>query len=393
MPCWMWRIWSVKPVDARGRSTRDPESRFWFAFLDLGFAVLIAESVMTEVYVATTPDGPHRTALAVIAAASGLAGAANIAAVRWISRQSWRHPYSVIWTLIAGATVAVSIWLDGGLSSPLLLLLLLPVMYAGLAFSPRAVVICTIASLAELGLLAMTDLGSDERPGALLVAMSAAIGIGLIASMTTWHRWRLQRRTAELTQALEIMAATDGLTGCLNHRAFAERVDLEIERALRYGQPLSLVIADVDHLKRVNDEQGHAAGDATLRTVAGSLQSQSRQSDSVARIGGDEFALLLPATGLDAAAQLTHRLFATFIDHGPVTFSAGVAALDRSRPTREELFRDADTALYHAKRTGRAGVAVLPRAGSPVRLADYRVNALAHTAPTSPSAPVRSEAS
>jgi diguanylate cyclase (GGDEF)-like protein len=350
---------------------RDPEARFWLAFLGLGSAVLIAESAMTEIYVATTPDGPHRGALAVIAATLAASGAINIAFVPWVSRRRWRHSFALVWTLTAGAAVTAAIGLDGGMSSPLLLLLLLPIMYGGLAFSPRAIAACAFAAVVELVVLVVTDAASDERPGTALVALSAAVGIGLIVWATSRHRWRLQKRTTELTRELELMAATDGLTGCLNRRAFVERMEQEVERALRYDEPLTVVIADVDRLKQVNDALGHGAGDAALRAAGERLRAGCRQSDAVARIGGDEFAVLLPTTSLDAATPLVTRLLAPYaVGESVVSFSAGVAALDRDRPTPETLLRDADLALYHAKRTGRAGVAVLPASGSPVRLDD-----------------------
>ena len=350
-------------------SGHDPEARFWFAFLSLGFAVFVAESAMTELYLANNSASPHRGALATIAGVVGLAAAVNLVAVSWVSRQPWRRPFALGWTLVAGAMAALSIGLDGGMSSPMLLLLLMPVMYAGLAFSPAYVGTCVLASIAELIVIALADTGSDAQPGTLLIAMSAVVGVGLIVWTTSVHRGRLQRRTAELTHQLEVIASTDALTGCLNRRAFAERVDEEIARAVRYDHPLTLVFADFDHLKRVNDAHGHAAGDAALQTAGAVLRSRSRQPDVVARIGGDEFAVLLPATALGAAARLTHRLLAPIATgHGPMTFSAGVASLDHAQPTAESLFRDADLALYHAKRTGRAGVAVLPGSGSPVRL-------------------------
>lgn len=352
-------------------TTRDPEARFWLAFLGLGSGVLIAESVMVLVYAATTADGPHHAALAAIAAVVGAAAVVNVAFVPWVSRHSWRREYALVWTLVAGAAITVSIAIDGGLSSPLVLLLLLPVTYGGLAFNPRAIAACAFATIVELVVLAITDDGAHERPGTVLVALSGATGIGLVVWVTSRHRWRLQQRTAELTRQLEVMATTDALTGCLNRAAFAERAEAEIERAVRYQEPLTMVLADVDHLKWINDALGHAAGDAALRTAGERLLAGCRQSDSVARIGGDEFVVLLPATALDAAAQLVPRLLQPYVlGETTVSFSAGVASLERTRPTAEALLRDADVALYHAKRTGRAGVAVLPGSGSPVRLVD-----------------------
>jgi diguanylate cyclase (GGDEF)-like protein len=183
----------------------------------------------------------------------------------------------------------------------------------------------------------------------------------------------LETRAAQLTRDLEVLATTDGLSGCLNHRAFFERLDEEIARAVRYGEPLSLVVADIDHFKDVNDARGHTGGDRALRRVGAALRAGSRRPDAVGRIGGDEFAVVLPATSLDDAVVHASRLVDPTGDKfGLVTLSAGVATLDQREPTADRLFRDADRALYHAKATGRAGVGMLPLVGAPARVDHLR---------------------
>jgi diguanylate cyclase (GGDEF)-like protein len=153
--------------------------------------------------------------------------------------------------------------------------------------------------------------------------------------------------------ALADLSVRDHLTGLGNHRAFASGLETELARTARYGEPLSLLLADVDGLKAINDRGGHSAGDVALRTVADALSDHARNTDLVARIGGDEFALVAPQTDLDEALTLANRI-RSLVDRPAegLTVSVGVAVLDRQRPTAAALFEAADRALYNAKRQG-----------------------------------------
>ena len=159
--------------------------------------------------------------------------------------------------------------------------------------------------------------------------------------------------------ALIELARADPLTGLRNPRAFAERLDEEIARALRYGTPLSLLMADVDGLKAINDRGGHHAGDVALRAVADAMRQDARQTDLAARLGGDEFALLAPSTSTDEAMALAERLRGRVSELAAagVTVSVGVATLDAERADPKALLEAADAALYEAKRLGRNRVA------------------------------------
>ena len=170
------------------------------------------------------------------------------------------------------------------------------------------------------------------------------------------------RRLEEANAKLAMLATQDSLTGLKNHRAFQERLVLEVERAFRHGHPLSLVLLDVDHFKPYNDTYGHPAGDAVLREVARLLESSRRPEDLAARYGGEEFVLLLPHCSAAEAADVAERcrlaLASADWPERPVTASFGVAALSPAMSGTDDLVTAADRALYAAKHDGRNRIAV-----------------------------------
>lgn len=162
---------------------------------------------------------------------------------------------------------------------------------------------------------------------------------------------------AEAKQRLTMQASSDALTGLVNHRSFHERLRAEVSRAIRHGRELSLAVIDVDSFKRINDEAGHEAGDHVLSAIAALLERSARAGDVVARIGGDEFALLLPETSrMDAylVAEAARQLVSSTELAGGVhvTVSAGVCDLGTALDA-EVMFRLADGALYWSKAHGR----------------------------------------
>lgn len=170
------------------------------------------------------------------------------------------------------------------------------------------------------------------------------------------------------------LSTTDPLTGLRNRRALYGRLEDEIARAGRYRQPLSILLIDVDGLKEINDLFGHRAGDAALRRVAAAIRDGSRGADLGARWGGDEFVLLAPNTGAEAALGLAERIRLAVAEGtdptGSGTVSVGVATVDPdgAPPAPDALALQADEALYEAKRAGRNRVArVVRRARSAQR--------------------------
>ncbi|MBA2374453.1 MAG: bifunctional diguanylate cyclase/phosphodiesterase [Chloroflexi bacterium] len=162
------------------------------------------------------------------------------------------------------------------------------------------------------------------------------------------------------------VALLDGLTGLGNHRAFQEEFAALLDQSRRYGHPLSLVLLDIDEFKLVNDAAGHAVGDDLLAEVGDLFRRIIRKADRAFRIGGDEFAVLLPHTGADGAAHLARRLLAAGLEvrresryPRPISFSAGVGEHPLHASSREQLQQQTDAALYRGKRAGRTIVTLV----------------------------------
>jgi diguanylate cyclase (GGDEF)-like protein len=185
----------------------------------------------------------------------------------------------------------------------------------------------------------MPVLDGEQAEAATLLAQQTAALIDVAQAL------RRERRAA----------VTDSLTGLLNRRGFDERLREEIGRASRTGRPLTLLLADCDDLKRINDGAGHEAGDRVLEAFASLLREQKRLTDIAGRLGGDEFAVLLPETGGEEATTVAERLLARLSTVGetPITASIGLAMFPEDGTTSSALLRAADRALYAAKHGGK----------------------------------------
>lgn len=172
---------------------------------------------------------------------------------------------------------------------------------------------------------------------------------------------RLEQDLKEAQEELRRLATTDYLTGIANSRTFAEKGAQEIQRARRYSRPLAALLLDLDHFKRLNDTRGHAAGDKALVAVASVFRTLLRDIDVYARLGGEEFAILLPETDQEGARTTAERLRTAIaeidIDASDtplyVTVSIGIAHLSESDSGLETVMKRADGAMYEAKRQGR----------------------------------------
>jgi diguanylate cyclase (GGDEF)-like protein len=213
-------------------------------------------------------------------------------------------------------------------------------------------------------LLVLPLLVKDEVVGTFTVAARRAAAfpgdrremLGVIANQVA-----ISLQNARMYQALEEQATTDGLTGLVNHRTFQERFSAMLGRADRHTFPVSLILTDIDHFKKVNDSYGHPTGDEVLRRVAAILKASARKIDIVARYGGEEFALVLEATDRTGARQLAERIrqevsqqtFQASKGSFRATLSLGVSTYPDDARDKAEIIARADQSLYAAKHGGR----------------------------------------
>src|SRR5215212_1830127 len=251
---------------------------------------------------------------------------------------------SVGWRALVTATtmpvVAVSLWATGGATSFLQPVMIFTALFISYFFPPRLAWPLNVLFIYAFA----TPLFYDDRVievgyPARLVMFALAVAGATVA--IHYLKGRLVR--AELYQ--RTMAERDSLTGLSNRRAF----DAALERAARTREPYALILIDLDDFKRVNDLNGHPAGDDVLREVAAAASGIARKGDCVARIGGDEFALLTPGAGASGVLRLLRDLREE-IDH-PATFAAGLVPDDAR--THDELMAHADARLMAQKRDGK----------------------------------------
>jgi diguanylate cyclase (GGDEF)-like protein len=222
--------------------------------------------------------------------------------------------------------------------------------------------------VAPLG--AIREIRRDTQSAFFLLAFSgiaaillAAVGAAYLVRASQ-HRRSMERANAALNvlnAQLNGLASTDALTGCANRRAFLGELAEEMARVTRYEAPLSVIALDIDHFKTINDTHGHGGGDEALRHFCAVTAQLLRTQDVLGRIGGEEFAILLPDTAQAGAFALAERVRSQIellpVQYGdaaiPMTVSCGVAERRHATDTRDDLLRRADDALYAAKRAGR----------------------------------------
>jgi diguanylate cyclase (GGDEF)-like protein len=211
-----------------------------------------------------------------------------------------------------------------------------------------------LAAVVVFALLLQVHGGDPFFPNLSLTITAAVVGALLIS-----REYVARRSLARAHARIAALATTDALTGLLNHRALAERIDRELERGRRYGRGCSLLFIDIDHFKGLNDTHGHGAGDAVLGELAELLRDSLRSVDTVGRWGGEEFVAVLPELDPDEALMAAERLrasvaAATFRPlEARMTVSIGTASQPRDGDGRAELLEAADRAMYAAKRLGR----------------------------------------
>ena len=270
-----------------------------------------------------------------------------------------RMPGWVFPTACYAATVLISLalYLSEAVDSPYSFYYVLVAMFSAYFLSVRQLALQIVGmSLTYPLVIALLD-GAEEQPAQRwLLTIWTVVVVGLFIAV-------LRHRMNALIERLSDAASTDPLTQLLNRRGFHDVFDLELERSRRSGRPCALVMGDLDHFKRVNDLLGHPTGDARLRKFARLMLRGKRRIDAAARMGGEEFALLLPETDEHGAYVIAERLrhnvrdaFAP--DQVALTVSFGVAAYPNHGATGDQLFQAADQALYVAKELGRDRTAI-----------------------------------
>jgi diguanylate cyclase (GGDEF)-like protein len=293
------------------------------------------------------PDTSDHPAIRVVALLLALGGV-SVWLVRtyrpWVMRLSVYYGILLISVLMAvtrpiGATPFFYLW---------------PILFAAYFFTRRG--LAGVLALMWVS-MAVGLFGWSNDPTKGIMFFGTAVSVTLAAIVVSVLREHL---TAVIGQ-LELASATDYLTGLLNRRAFDLELQRQLARARRSETELSLVTFDLDHFKQINDRLGHAAGDRALCEFAGLLVREQRSGDTLARVGGEEFAVVLFGAGPDDAVAFAERIGAELAVLpglvAPLSASAGVATLGDGEHAAETLLVEADRALYGAKSAGRHRVA------------------------------------
>jgi diguanylate cyclase (GGDEF)-like protein len=269
--------------------------------------------------------------------------------------RSTRRPelWSTIGWSVSPVVIAVCAGMTGATDSPALMWLALPVATAGARFEPRGMrlAIAWVLLLLLIVTVGIDPAGALERPDRVIFPFALIIATAILGG-ATFQSEREHRREAVI----------DPLTGLLNRTAFAQRLG-ETQQQLSSGAETTVgfLLGDVDHFKQINDKHGHLVGDAVLRDVAYVLRSELRSFDLVYRIGGEEFAVLLPGADADTTHAIAERLRAAVaavdVNGVRVTMSFGAATVGGHGARFPHVYAEADAALYSAKRGGRDRVA------------------------------------
>jgi diguanylate cyclase (GGDEF)-like protein len=297
--------------------------------------------------------GTHWRPVPVIAAAVLTVGLAAIA----VGVPTHRRPQWAPCALSFGYLLAYLLLRIAGGPSGVAPMVLLPVFWLGLYGTSRQLwsLLAAIA-LVSLGPLALaagpTYPGASWRAAVLFIAVSAVVG-GTVHALVA-HVRAQDRERDRLLEQLNVMAHADPLTGIANRRAWEAELERGLARGRRTGEPVSVALLDIDSFKAVNDVYGHSGGDSLLIELARVWTESLRPDDILARIGGDEFAVLMPGCTEHEAGDVVDRLRVSM--PSPHSCSVGLATWDRAEPAHRLIGR-ADAGLYDAKRTGRAGAA------------------------------------
>ena len=290
------------------------------------------------------PAGLSRLAIALLAGVALVVGAVMLAHPRLL------RPRVVTASVGLGTgLVSLGVYFSHGADGAGALLYVWCAFDAAYFLSRRAAVGQLVLIGAGYG-LALALVPADARAARWLLLTAAVVAVAALVGL-------LRARMDRLIERLSDASRTDPLTGLLNRRGFEELLEVELARARRTGRALSLLVADLDHFKRLNDRGGHAAGDVALARFATAARACCRRVDVIGRTGGEEFALLLPDADAERAFLVAERLRSGFADDpsaGPrCTVSVGIASTATTPADPEAMTQAADQALYAAKALGR----------------------------------------
>jgi diguanylate cyclase (GGDEF)-like protein len=329
----------------------DERVAYWVRHVRSGVVLSELSAVAAFVYALLT-HSPGRHSPFILALAAGVVVGSPVLLVlphdRWMRDR--RGPLLFyVWTLTVTVVISAAARLDGGASSPLFALLFVTLAYMAVAYPPQGVALMgAVMTGCYVFVVALPALTTSALFFTAVIALYT-----MICVLTSANAWSAQDQQVALLRLHESLAATDPLTGCPNRRAFLDRLSAGIAAADRGAQAVVCLI-DLDGFKAVNDRNGHAAGDAVLRSVTTALTGAVRGTDTVARLGGDEFAVLAEVSATFPAGALAERLRGAVAAAGAssgVTGSVGVALVFPDDDA-DLLLHRADAAMYRAKTAG-----------------------------------------
>jgi len=280
--------------------------------------------------------------------------------------RNWARPYLI--TLMTSSAVwgLGGVWImppDSLLNQTIVFYFLMGMTSGAIsvysAIRPFAIATMVVVLLpATLWMLSRGELTPVLMGVAAFLPLIAAVRATKVLSDSLTQNYLLAHELQQSKDKAEHLARTDALTGLKNRRAFIELADKSVQFCQRHHRPASAIVLDIDHFKAINDSRGHSVGDQALQHIAHVLQSCIRRSDICARIGGEEFAVLLPDTDLAAAVQVAEKIRQSIVrqpvttEDGPllITASQGVGCSDQAL---DHLLQLADKAMYQAKQAGR----------------------------------------
>jgi diguanylate cyclase (GGDEF)-like protein len=291
------------------------------------------------IFYALEGGGEHHRALFLGVWIAALVGGLVAFLLPWrrIVESPARERAFLAWTMIDLGLITLAALADGGLNSPVTSLLFAPIVFVGASYPLWSVKLVATLGLAGYAVLAAID---DQPLGRAVLMLGGLLGAATISAWTAYNHDVRRRK-------LDMASVTDPLTGCLNRRGLDAAAATELGRAGRHGIPVALMIIDLDAFKAYNDSHGHLAGDQLLAWFVERIKSTLRPTDTLARIGGDEFAVLASHSDAAAAEPLAERIRAACSDRAP--HCTGIASAPGDGDDFDSLYRAADRRLYEAK--------------------------------------------